>query len=129
MGKKGPMPNFKTVDDYIASQPKEAQIILRELKSIIKEAVPETVEIPNYKVPSFTLIPGKKPDQQMMIVAYAKYVSFYPFQATIDHFSDELKRFELGKGTVKFPFNEPLPKDLIIRMVQFRKDEILKDLK
>ena len=126
MAKKEAMPNFKTVDDYIASQSQEAQIILRELRSIIKEAVPETIEIPNYKVPSFTLIPGLKPEQQLMIVAYSKYVSFYPFQATIDKFKDELKNFELGKGTVKFPFDKPLPKDLIIEMVRFRKDEILK---
>lgn len=129
MGKKGTMPNFKTVEDYIAGQPKEAQIILRELRRIIKEAVPEAVEISNYKVPSFTLIPGTKPDQQMMIVAYAKYVSFYPFQATIDHFKDELNNFELGKGTVKFPFSKPLPKELIKRMVMFRKEEILNELK
>lgn len=126
MAKKEAMPNFKTVDDYIISQSQEAQIILRELRSIIKEAVPETIEIPNYKVPSFTLIPGLKPEQQLMIVAYSKYVSFYPFQATIDKFKDELKNFELGKGTVKFPFDKPLPKDLIIEMVRFRKDEILK---
>jgi uncharacterized protein YdhG (YjbR/CyaY superfamily) len=129
MAKKGPMPIFKTVDDYIDSQSKEAQITLRELRSLIKEAVPETVEIPNYKVPSFTLVPGLKPEQQIMIVAYAKFASFYPFQATIGHFMDELKSFELGKGTVKFPFDKTLPKDLIIRMVRYRRDEILKDLK
>lgn len=123
------MPIFKTVDDYIASQSNEAQIILLELRSIIKEAVPETVEIPNYKVPSFMLVPRLKPEQQIMIVAYAKYVSFYPFEATIDNFTDELKNFELGKGTVKFPFDKPLPKDLIIRMVRFRKNEIMKNLK
>ncbi|QIA08639.1 iron chaperone [Draconibacterium halophilum] len=121
MGKKGSMPIFRTVDDYIASQSKEAQLILQELRSIIKEAVPEVVEIPNYKVPSFTLIPGTRPQQQIMIVAYEKYVSFYPFQATIDHFADELKSFELGKGTVKFPFNKPLPQELIKRMVKYRK--------
>lgn len=129
MGKKGAMPNYKTVDHYIASQSKEAQIILQELRSIIKEAVPKTVEIPDYKVPSFTLIPGTKPEQQMMIVAYAKCVSFYPFQSTIEHFADELKDFELGKGTVKFHFNKPLPKELIKRMVKFRKEEILSELK
>ncbi|HBS89047.1 MAG: hypothetical protein A2W91_06710 [Bacteroidetes bacterium GWF2_38_335] len=129
MERKGPMPNFKTVDDYIASQSKEAQIILQELRTIIKEAVPETVEIPNYKVPSFTLIPGTKPVQQVMIAAYAKYVSFYPFQAVIDNFEDDLKGFDLGKGTVKFPFNKPLPKELIKRMVKFRKEEIMNNLK
>ncbi len=119
------MPIFKTVDDYIDSQPEKAQFILHELRSLIKEAVPETIEIQNYKVPSFTLIPGTKPEQQLMIAAYSKYVSFYPYEATIDHFSDELKNFALGKGTVKFPFDKPLPKELIRRMVIFRKDELL----
>lgn len=125
MGKKGAMPNFKTIDDYIDNQTKEAQVILRELRSLINEAVPETVEIQNYKVPTFTIVPGTKPEQQMMIVAYAKYVSFYPYQAAIKHFADELKNFELGRGTVMFPFNKPLPKELIKRMVVFRKEELL----
>ena len=89
MGKKGAMPNFKTVDDYIDSQTEEAQVILSELRSLIKEAVPETVEIKNYKVPSFTLVPEIKPEQQMMIVAYAKYISFYPYQA-VTHIKDIL---------------------------------------
>lgn len=125
MGKKGSMPNFKTVDDYIDVQPKEVQLILQELRSIIKETVPETKEIPNYKVPSFSLVPDKKPKQQIMIVAYANYVSFYPFQTTIEHFKEDLKNFILGKGTVKFALNKPLPKDLIMKMVRFRKNEIL----
>ncbi len=127
MEEKGSMPNFKTVDDYIVSQSKEAQVILLELRSIIKEAVPEVVEIEDYKVPSFTLIPGTKPEQQLMIVAYAKYVSFYPFESTIHHFKEELKGFELGKGTVRFPFNKPLPRELIRRMIVFRKEEILNE--
>ncbi|HBY69467.1 MAG TPA: hypothetical protein DEG69_18000 [Flavobacteriaceae bacterium] len=125
MGKRGSMPNFKTVDDYIDSQSNEAQLILQELRSLIKEAAPEAVEIPNYKIPAFTLIPRTKPEKQIMMVAYAKYVSFYPYQDAINHFSEELKSFELGKGTVKFPFNKPLPKELIKRMVIFRKEELL----
>ncbi|WP_417861341.1 iron chaperone [Winogradskyella sediminis] len=124
MGKKGAMPSYKTVDDYINNQNEEARIILTELRHLIKEAVPEAREIPNYKVPSFTLIPETKPKQQLMIVAYAKYVSFYPYQRAVEHFSDELKNYELGKGTVKFQFNKPLPKDLIKRMVVFRKNEL-----
>ncbi|SDR86894.1 iron chaperone [Winogradskyella sediminis] len=124
MGKKGAMPSYKTVDDYINNQNEEARIILTELRRLIKEAVPEAREIPNYKVPSFTLIPETKPKQQLMIVAYAKYVSFYPYQRAVEHFSDELKNYELGKGTVKFQFNKPLPKDLIKRMVVFRKNEL-----
>ena len=127
MGKKGPMPNFETIDDYIDNQPKEAQKVLQELRSIIKEAVPDAIEILNYKVPSFRLVHGGKKDQQIMMAGYAKFVGFYPFPSTMEEFSDELNNYKLGKGSVQFPFNKPLPKDLIIRMVKFRKEEILKD--
>ena len=128
MAKKGPMPNFETIDDYIANQSPEAQKVLQELRSIIKEAAPDAKEILNYKVPSFTLVPDGKRDQQIMIAGYAKFVSFYPFPTTMAHFSDELKEYKQGKGSIQFPFDKPLPKDLIIRMVQFRKNEILETL-
>ena len=125
MAKKGAMPIYKSVNDYIDHQKEEAKVILNELRGLIKEAVPEVEEIENYKVPSFTLVPGTKPEQQLMIVGYAKHVSFYPHEATVEHFADELKNYSLGKGTVKFAFNEPLPKELIKRMVVFRKEELL----
>ena len=129
MAKKGPMPNFETIDDYIASQPKEAQKMLKELRGIIKEAVPDAVEILNYKVPSFILVPKGKRDQQIMMAAYEKFIGFYPFPTTMSKFSTELKAYKQGKGSVQFPLNQPLPKDLIIKMVKFRKEEILKDWK
>ena len=62
-----------------------------------------------------------------MIAGYAKFVSFYPFPTTLSAFSDELRDFKQGKGSVQFPLDKPLPKDLIIRMVSFRKEEILKE--
>ncbi|MDH5414502.1 MAG: DUF1801 domain-containing protein, partial [Flavobacteriaceae bacterium] len=80
----------------------------------------------NYKVPAFTLVPGGKRDQQIMMAGYAKFVGFYPFPTTIEEFSDELLDYKQGKGSVQFPLNRPLPKDLIIRMVKYRKEEILK---
>jgi len=126
MGKKGSMPNFETVDEYIATQPKETQKVLQELRSIIKEAAPDAIEILNYKVPSFMLVPGGKRDQQVMMAGYDKFVGFYPFPTTMAEFTDELKDYKQGKGSVQFPLNKPLPKDLIIRMVKYRREEILK---
>ncbi|TNE54707.1 MAG: DUF1801 domain-containing protein [Bacteroidetes bacterium] len=125
MGKRGPMPDFETIDDYIANQPEETQVVLQELRDIIKEAAPDAVEVLNYKVPSFTLVPGGKRDQQIMMAGYAKFVGFYPFPTTMQKFSDELKGYKQGKGSVQFPLNKALPKDLIIRMVRFRREEIL----
>lgn len=128
MKKKGGMPSFRTIDDYISNQTIEAQVILNELRELIKEAVPAIIEIENYKVPSFTLVEGAKPAQQMMMAAHAKYVSFYPYQAAIEHFKEKLTHYEIGKGTIKFPYNKPLPKELIKRLVVFRKTEILRNL-
>ena len=129
MAKQGPMPDFETIDDYIAAQPAEAQKVLQELRSIIKEAAPDAVEVLNYKVPSFTLVPNGKRDQQIMMAGYAKFIGFYPFPTTMEKFANELKDFKQGKGSVQFPLNKPLPKDLIIRMVKYRKEEILKEWK
>jgi uncharacterized protein YdhG (YjbR/CyaY superfamily) len=127
MGEKGPMPNFETIDDYIANQSKEAQKVLKKLRSIINEAAPDSIEVLNYKVPSFILVQGGKRDQQIMMAGYSKFVGFYPFPTTMEEFSDELKDYKQGKGSVQFPLDKPLPKDLIIRMVKFRREEILKD--
>lgn len=127
MGKKGPMPNFGTIDEYIAHQPKEVQEVLQTLRNIIKEAAPDAVEVLNYKVPSFTLVAGGKRDQQIMMAGYAKFVGFYPFPTTMAAFAEELKEYKQGKGSVQFPLDKPLPKDLIIRMVKYRKEEILKE--
>lgn len=129
MGKKGAMPSFETIDDYIAGQPEEAQKVLQELRSIIKEAAPDATEVLNYKVPCFNLVPGGKRDQQIMMAAYAKFVGFYPFPTTMAEFSDELKDYKQGKGSVQFPLGKALPKDLIRRMVNFRREEVMRNWK
>ena len=126
MAKKGPMPTYETVDDYIADQPQEAQAFLQELRKTIKEAAPDATEVLNYKVPSFTLVPSGKRDQQVMMAGYAKFVGFYPFPTTMEAFSEELKDYKQGKGSVQFPYNKPLPKDLIKRMVKYRLEELKK---
>lgn len=126
MGKKGPMPNFETIDDYIAYQPQSAQIILQKMRTIIKKAAPDAIEVLNYKIPTFTLVPNGKKEHQIMIAGYTNFVSFYPFPTTIDAFSEELKNYKLGKGSVQFPLNEPLPETLIHNMVLFRKQELSK---
>ncbi|PLX12887.1 MAG: hypothetical protein C0598_05010 [Marinilabiliales bacterium] len=128
MAQKGPMPNFETMEDYIASQSEDAQKVLKELRSLIKEVIPEAEEILNYKIPCFNIIPGGKIEQQIMMAAYAKFIGFYPFPSTIKKFSHELKEYKKGKGSVQFPLNKPLPKELIKRMLKFRKSEIIKQI-
>ena len=75
----------------------------------------------NYNIPAFALIEGGKRDQQIMIAGYKKHLGFYPHPSAIENFLDELKVYKVGKGSVQFPVSKPLPKDLIIKMVNYRK--------
>lgn len=129
MAKKGPMPTYKTVDDYIAAQPENTRDHLEELRKLIKTVVPDSEELLNYKVPSYALVPGGKRDHQIMFAAYEKFIGFYPFPTTLEKFSEELKEYKQGKGSVQFPLNKPLPKELIKKMIEFRKNEILDSIK
>ena len=129
MAKKGAMPVYETINDYISTQTPEAQSLLIELCGLIKEAVPEAEEVLNYKVPCFTLVAESDVNQQVMMMGSKKHVSFYPFPAAIEKYSKQLKEFKLGKGSVQFPVTKPLPGDLIIEMVRFREEELKNSLK
>ncbi|MGB0868200.1 MAG: iron chaperone [Flavobacteriales bacterium] len=124
MAKKGGMPIYKTVQDYINNQTEDAQVLLNEIRQIIKDIVPEMEEAENCKSALFILETKSTEKHQLMMGAYAKYISFYPFPSTMAVFSEELKDFKQGKGSVQFPFNKPLPVDIIKQMIIHRKNEL-----
>ena len=56
-----------------------------------------------------------------MIAGYKKHVGLYPHPTTMEKFEPELTEYKRGKGSVQFPLDKPLPKDLIIKMIKYRK--------
>ena len=119
--------SFNDIDTYIANQPEDVQLILEKIRSIIKDLVPDAEEKINYDIPAMSLIKGGKRDKQIMFAAFKKHIGFYPFPTTIEHFKPELDGFKFAKGSVQFPLNQPIPYDLISRMVQYRLTEILSE--
>jgi uncharacterized protein YdhG (YjbR/CyaY superfamily) len=110
--------NLSTIDDYIASFPKEIQKILADLRKTIRSAAPEAEERISYQMPAFW--------QNGILVyfaAYENHIGFYPTARGILAFKKELARFECSKGTVRFAINKPLPLDLIRRIVKYRVGE------
>ena len=116
---------FKSVAEYINAQPESTKSALKELRKCILEAAPEAIEMLNYNIPAFTLMQGGKRDQQIMMAGYKNHVALYPHPTIMEKFDDELKPYKKGKGSVQFPLDKPLPKDLIVQMVKCRK-ELLK---
>jgi uncharacterized protein YdhG (YjbR/CyaY superfamily) len=111
---------YRDFEDYLEDQREPCKAELKKLRQIILEVVPDTEELFNYNIPAFTLIPGGKREQQIMIAGYKKHIGLYPHPTTMEHFESELTPYKRGKGSVQFPLTEQLPKELIIRMIKFR---------
>lgn len=116
----------KEVDAYISAQPPETQRALEELRSYIWLAAPKASELLNYNIPAFALVEGGKRNQQIMIAGYLKHVGFYPHPDVIEAFSDQLKEYKYAKGSVQFPLNRSIPKELVIEMVKCRLTQLQK---
>jgi uncharacterized protein YdhG (YjbR/CyaY superfamily) len=106
----------ESIDNYIAGFPPQTRAALSELRALIKSAAPEATETISYAIPTFDLN-GR---HLVHFAGYAKHIGFYPIPSGMKAFEEELKPFKQGKGSVQFPLNEPLPADLIRRIVEFR---------
>lgn len=112
---------FLTVEAYIESFPENVQLILNELRKLIKKNAPDAVERIAYQMPAYQL--HKKP--LVYFAAYKHHIGFYATPIAHSEFSEALSRYKQGKGSVQFPLDEPMPYDLIERMVNFRVAENL----
>ena len=113
--------NFKSVAEYIASQPKAVQGILKRVRSTIREAVPRAEEVISYKIPTYKLHGGPV----LYSGGWRKHYSLYPATAhVVAAFKDDLAPYEVSKGTIRFPLSEPVPVKLIERIAKFRAKEV-----
>lgn len=117
---------FKTVDEYMSSLPKSSREILEHLRKAIKQAAPKAEEMISYNMPAF-----KFHGALVYFAAYKTHIGFYPTASPIPIFKKELEKYELAKGTVRFPLDKPLPLALIKKIVKFKMSEniVKKELK
>ncbi len=109
---------FKTVDEYIASFPPEKRKILEKVREVVKKNAPSAVEKISYGMPAYKL------NHNLVYFAmHAEHLGFYPTPSATGIFAVELKPYESGKGSIKFPLDKPIPYDLIKRIVEFRVKE------
>jgi len=113
---EGPKKQNKTIDEYIKSFPKDVQPILEKIRQTIRKAAPGSVETISYQMPTFKLN-GKG---LVYFAGYRNHIGFYPVPSGVAAFKKELSPYKQGKGSVQFPIDEPIPYDLVRRIVQFR---------
>ena len=113
--------DFKSVDEYIASQPEAARNILARVRSAIRKAVPGAEELISYKIPTYKL----HADPVLYFAGWKRHYSLYPATArVVAAFKDELAPYKVDKGTIRFPLAQPVPVKLIGRIANFRASEV-----
>ena len=108
------------IDEYIAGFPDDIQEILQEIRLTIRQAAPEAKEAIKYRMPTLVLN-----GNLVHFAAFKNHIGFYPTPTGIGAFQDELSLYKGGKGSVQFPLDQPIPYDLIRRIVEFRVRESL----
>ena len=111
---------MSTIDEYIAACPEHVQAKLQQMRATIHCAAPAAEERISYAMPAFA--------QHGIVVYFAalkNHIGFYPTPSGIEAFQQELTPYVSTKGALRFPLNEPLPTDLITKIVQFRVAENL----
>ncbi|MBW6465511.1 MAG: DUF1801 domain-containing protein [Brevefilum sp.] len=112
----------QTVDDYIVSFPAEVHEILQKIRDIVLEVVPEAEEVISYQMPTYRL-----GGNLVHFAAFKSHIGLYPTPSGIEAFQGELTPYQHAKGSIRFPLDQPIPYDLIRKIVTFRVNEMLEN--
>jgi uncharacterized protein YdhG (YjbR/CyaY superfamily) len=105
---------FATIDEYVGSFPVDVQAVLEEIRRRIRSALPSAQEAIRYDIPTF-LVNGRS---VVHFAGWKQHVSVYPVPAGDQAFQREIQPYRAGKGTLKFPLDQPIPYHLIERVAK-----------
>ncbi|HNE04326.1 MAG TPA: DUF1801 domain-containing protein [Anaerolineales bacterium] len=106
--------NFQSIDEYIAACPLDSQAYLQEIRKLVRALVPDAKEKISYQIAAFE----RNGRNIIHFAGWKKHVSLYPVPAGSEAFERQIAKYVDGKGTLKFPLDEPLPIKLIERVVK-----------
>lgn len=119
-----PVTRFASVDAYLEAFPEPVRSLLQQVRDVVHAAAPQAEEVISYNMPAIRW--------NSVLVYYAAnkaHIGFYPTASGIEAFQHELTAYKTSKGAVQFPFDQPLPADLIERIVRFRLQEVAEKVK
>ena len=113
------MPRFDSVAAYLASFPKDVQPMLRAVRAALRKALPRADETLSYNIPTYKL------DDQVVIyfAGWKSFVSVYPANVADAALTEAMAPYRASKGTLQFPYDEPVPLKLIERLAKARAKE------
>ena len=106
--------DFKTVDEYIATQPESARATFEAVRQLIRNAVPGVAESISYQSPAYHLHGAV-----IYLGGWKQHFSLYPVpEALPEKIANEIAPYLSGRSTLRFPYKEPIPKRLITSLVK-----------
>jgi len=112
----------KSITEYIAAAPKEAQGKLRQMRTCIRSAAPGAKENLKWGVPAFSY-------HRILVTfaAFKHHIGFYPTPRAVKAFAKDLSKYKTGGSSIQFPLDTPLPLPLIRKITAFRVRESLEE--
>lgn len=107
------------IAQYISKFPEEVQQQLQKVRAIIKKMAPKATEQMAYGMPGYKT--NGKP--LVYFAGYENHIGFYATPSGHEAFQKELSKYKQGKGSVQFPLDQPIPFELIEKIVRFRVEE------
>jgi len=104
-----------TIDEYIAAQPEDVRPLLAKVRETIRAAAPDAVEKISWRMPTFW-----QNENLIHFAAFKKHLGIYPGDLTLTPFADKLEGYRTSKGAIQFPYDKPVPYELISEITAFR---------
>jgi uncharacterized protein YdhG (YjbR/CyaY superfamily) len=115
-----PRTKFSSVDEYIAAQPEPARRVLKQVRGVVRKALPGAEEVISYNIPAYKL----GGERVLFFAGFKGHYSIYPAsKRLIEAFKGEPGAHEFKSSTLRFPLSEPVPVKFIERVAKFRAKE------
>ncbi len=105
----------KDIDGYISQFANDVQVILEKVRATIRHAAPEATETISYMMPAF-----RQHGILVYFAAWEKHIGLYPPISGDKTLEKAVAHYAGPKGNLQFPLDEPIPYDLIERIVKLR---------
>ena len=104
-----------SISEYIAAYPPKVRAILRKIRATVKTAAPDAQERISYRIPAFF-----QNGILIYFAAFKSHIGVFPPVSGDPKLGNALAPYAGPKGNLKFPLDQPMPYDLIRRIVRLR---------
>ena len=118
------MAKYRDVDEYMAQLPDDRRAAMEQLRGTIRSAAPDATEAISYNMPAFRL--GGR--FLVSYEAFKNHYSLFPWSdGMVEELGDEMEPYAVGKGTIRFSADKPIPLELVTRIVAIRNREVAQE--